>query len=663
MSFMNISKLLKVTALLICLFLTPFLRAQVGGVSGTNSFSIAGENGDTIYKIVSASTLGDSVFTGVVASNDGDKNVTFATETDENNNTTYPFFAAGSFDPAVQVPEANGSRYTINLSSKVITSISNPTYGPSGFDTSGTGFANAPQVIISPSDEGGTTAEATASIDGNGKVTGYTVTEGGSGYTTSPDVTVVGGPHFLRVVDENSSYYGRCFLISGNSQTTLTVDFSNLSNSESGYDVSNFFPAGTQVEVVPAATLSRVFDEFWAPSGWTSASSYRSMGSEDWVYVWDPSLGGYVKYSHLTASGTYGWYSRDKGYGIACNNTVIYPDEGFIIAKRNVGTLNLSSSIVGDESPAKLYLPESGDLFIANNPFGMKLLLTEIIPSTEIGTETTKFRPGSDDSGDTITVISGNNWKKYWYKTGVNAGITSIMKAGAKAGTGGSNAMIASDLMIGSGDITAVQSCTNAAGDNPTTNGNDTNYTKLTISNTAPAVGFTISLSDIQGRMLSDDGGNEVNASTGENVESNGTGSIVYSSITGNFEVVGSGSGYVVVEKQRDVNFVSGEGSPAWSIGTLGSGYSQNAKWYAIGGNGTGAEGTVTSGGNFTVTSGGSGYTAAPQIIVSGGGWRYTPAGDIHQDFLDVNASDGLIIRRGSTGGVKAFIEAPNPTQ
>ena len=160
--------------------------------------------------------------------------------------------------------------------------------------------------------------------------------------------------------------------------------------------------------------------------------------------------------------------------------------------------------------------------------------------------------------------------------------------------------------------------------------------------------------------MLNGEGTHEVNATTGENIETNGTASssVVYSNISGNFEVVGSGSGYFVVEKQRDVNFKSDEGSPAWSIGTSGAGYSGNAVWYAIGGNGSGANGTVTTGGAFTVSAGGSGYTSAPQIIISGGGWRYQD--NSARDNETVNASDGIILYRGSSSGEKAFIESIN---
>ena len=141
------------------------------------------------------------------------------------------------------------------------------------------------------------------------------------------------------------------------------------------------------------------------------------------------------------------------------------------------------------------------------------------------------------------------------------------------------------DLFIGSGTITAVETCTSANGSGATTNGTDGNFTKITAGGiTRDLTGFTINLSDIQGYMLNAEGTHEVNATTGENVDTNGTGSVVYSNISGSYEVVGGASGYVVIEKQRDINFKSDEGSPAWTIGDAGTGYTTTAKWWAIGG-------------------------------------------------------------------------------
>ena len=75
---------------------------------------------------------------------------------------------------------------------------------------------------------------------------------------------------------------------------------SNLAQGEST-NVSTYFPAGTLVEVVPAATLGNIFGSYWAVSNWTSATSWRGTtgNTVDWVYVYDPSLGGYTKYLHI----------------------------------------------------------------------------------------------------------------------------------------------------------------------------------------------------------------------------------------------------------------------------------------------------------------------------------------------------------------------------
>ena len=644
--------------ILLILFMFPVcLYANVGGMSGTNSITIAeGNSTNPTYKIVSASSFGPAVFQGTVSAvSNSDNNITFATDTDDNNDTVYPFFATGSFDPDVMIPQAS-----VTVAGGSVTGVTF-SYGSMSVTD---GFSSAPEIIISPSDGGGDNAEVTSTINGSGEITGFTVSSGGTSYTAA-DITIVAGPHFARIIDESSAYYGRCFLITGNSQTKLTLDMSNLANGEAT-TLSTYFPVDTLVEVVPAATLGSIFGSYTLDdSNWNSATSWRGTtgSSVDWVYVYDPTLGGYTRYLHVSGGGRFGWYSRSKGSSVKCNNTVIYPDEAFIITRRSSGTVTIESEIGLDDTPSQIYLPASGDSFIANNPFGMSLLLTEIIPSTEIAdSDNSKFRAGSsvDDSDmDTITVLSGSTWKPYWYKSGVNSAVTTTMKAGAKSVTG---SVSASDLFIGSGSVTALQSCSDTAGSSTVTNYNDGNYTKISINGTTSNLtGFTITLSEIQGYMLSEDGANEVNATTGETVDTNGTGSVVYSNLSGNFEVVGGGNGYVVIEKRRDVNFKSDEGSPVWNIGNTGVGYNTTAKWYAVGGGGSGAHGTVnTSGTTFTVTAGGSSYTSAPQIVISGGGWRYTD--DSSQDNLEVGASDGLIIYRGATGGVKSFIEAANPT-
>ena len=76
----------------------------------------------------------------------------------------------------------------------------------------------------------------------------------------------------------------------------------------------------------------------------------------------------------------------------------------------------------------------------------------------------------------------------------------------------------ADDLYIGSGSVTAVQSCTDATGTTLLSSGNDSNYTKVTISGgISDLKGFTITFEDINGRLLHDDNGSaEVSVSDPE---------------------------------------------------------------------------------------------------------------------------------------------------
>lgn len=634
--------------------------ANVGAIAGSNIFSINGGTASSpTYKIVSASSVGDAVYSGVVDTVVDTDTLSFATITDEDNNTVNPFYADGVFDRDAQVPEL-----TASVSGGAVSGVS-VSYGNDGYQSSRTGFTNPPQILISSGGDGNDSI-ATATIS-SGQITSISISNGGSGYSSAPEAIVIGGPHLLRITDTSSAYYGRVFLITNNTSTTLDLDFSILANGETG-STSTFFSAGTSVEIVRAATLGNIFGISTSslPTNWSKADYLYDTSPSDWVYIWDPSLGGYGAYHFVQGTSRLpdGWYGTTTG-GFPKNNLVIYPDEAFIVAKRTSGAVELEVEGAISTDTQKLLLPATNDQMLCNNPYGMDLLLAELIPSTAIGSGNTKFRPGTSDDGtvDYVTILSGATWKKYWFNSSsTNSAVTEMMEAASRAGTGGSNAIQSSDILIASAAITDLDSCSDTAGSSVVANYNDGNYTKISTSGTAPGVGFTVTISNLQGYMLNDAGTHEANATTGEDVDTNGTGSVVYSNISGSYEVVGSGSGYFVIEKQRDVNFKN-EGSPTWNIGDSGTGYTTTAKWWAVGGGGSGAYGTVNSGGtSFTVTAGGSGYNSAPQIVISGGGWRLSGGDSSARGNDSIEASDGLIVSRRASGGVQAFIEPLNPS-
>ena len=101
-------------------------------------------------------------------------------------------------------------------------------------------------------------------------------------------------------------------------------------------------------------------------------------------------------------------------------------------------------------------------------------------------------------------------------------------------------------------------------------------------------------------------------------------------------------------------------GPPTWKIGKVGTGYDTNAVFYCLGGStGLDANGTISTSGSITVGSNGSSYSAAPQAIVSGGGWRLSDGATRDNEVL--GATTGIILQRNSSSGVKAYIESLNP--
>ena len=101
---------------------------------------------------------------------------------------------------------------------------------------------------------------------------------------------------------------------------------------------------------------------------------------------------------------------------------VLFPDEAFLVAKRTSGAATITTEGVVETANTNLCLPATGNFSILNNPYSTDMKLCELIPSTAIGTGTGQFRPGATDAdGDAITFLSGSQWKRFWYKTGVNS--------------------------------------------------------------------------------------------------------------------------------------------------------------------------------------------------------------------------------------------------
>ena len=651
--------------LCLCVFLlfsyiSANAASNVAGVSGSISKTMSsGSEANPTYAVVSSGLSGESVYSGQVASVTSDT-ISFEPSSDSSEATVNPFIS-GVFDELARSPI---------LTSSLIGG------GPAGVDSiaitfSGSGFSAAPEIIIDYPTDGDDQATATASINGSGEITSVTVTNAGSGYTVAPSVSVVGGSHLVKLTESGDDNEGRVFLIKDNNETRLTLDISKL---ESGESLSDVLQADYSIEIVPAPTLGSVFGTTASELDLSPSDSHGSGAGADYVFLF--INGSYYSFCFMPAGGgkAAGWYSPTyAGFGMV-NDAILFPDEAFIIAKRTSGSLTLDFDGGVSLSDQEMKLPVTGGASVMNNPYGTDMLLGELIPSKAFGTSPLEFRPGTGDAdtnADRLYFLVGAEWKQFYYRSGVNDGITKTATATARAGTAAGNGLANADVSLASGTISNLQSCTASGG--LSVDHNDSNHTLVTISGTAPLVGFTITFKDVFGNKINDNGDKELDVNGTE--VSAGSGIKVFSGLIGDHKIIARpSSSTVVVRKRRDVNFINTGGTTRkWSTGQGGTGYNGNAKAYFMGGgNTTMAVATATvSGGSvtgfdFTGTGNtrGAGYQYAPQVIISGGGWRKVGVANpnnVIQDGDVLDATEGVVILRENPSGILTYFKPKNP--
>ena len=612
--------------------------------------SSASESNPT-YAVVSAGLSGESVFSGQVASVTT-STISFETSSDSSEVTLNPFIS-GVFDELSRSPILTSSLTGSGVGDIVIT-------------FAGSGFTTAPEIIIDYPTDGDDQAFAVCTLNGSGGIAsvvlkdsnGSTVTTSGSGYSDAPTVTVVGGAHLVKLTETGDDNEGRVFRITDNNETRLTLDITKL---EAGESLSSVLQTDYSIEIVPAPTLGSVFGTTASELDLNPSSSNGSGTGADYVYLY--INGNYYSFCFMPAGGgnDAGWYSPIySGWGMV-NDIILFPDEAFIIAKRTSGNLTLDFDGGVSLSDQEMKLPELGGAAVMNNPYGTDMLLGELIPSKAFGTSSVEFRPGSGDAdtdADRLYFLVGVEWKQFYYKNGVNDSITKTATATARAGTDTGNGMQSTDVSLASGTISNLQSCTSTGG--LSVDHNDSNHTLVTLNGTAPQVGFNITFGGVFGHKLSDNGDKELDVDGTE--VTNGSGIKIFSGLIGTYEIMSRpSSSTVVVRKRRDVNFLS-TGPRTWSTGQGGTGYNGNAKAYFVGGGSTTmavATATVSSGAvtGFSFTGDGNtrgaGYQYAPQVIISGGGWRKVGAANpnnVIQDGDILEATEGLVILRKNPG-------------
>ena len=643
-------------SLCLCVFLlfsslSANAAKNVAGVSGAITKTIADANASVPkYAVVSAGVSADAVYSGQIASVTSNT-ISFESSSDSSEVTVNPF-VSGVFNSSVRSP--------------ILTSaLSGAGVGSIPITYAGTGFSTAPEIVIDYPTSGDDQATATATIS-SGAISGITITNAGSGYDAAPGVTVIGGPYLVKLTESGDDDEGRVFLITDNNATHLTLDTSKLTSGES---LSDVLQTDYSVEVVRAPTLGSVFGETASDLDLNPSSTNGSTSGADFVYLYNGFQ--YVPYAYMPSGlgRDAGWYSSYYMRWGRRNHLVIYPDEGFIVAKRTSGTLTLDFDGGVSSSDQKMQLPVTSGAVVMNNPYGTDMLLGELIPSETFGTSSVEFRPGSSDTdvnADQLFFLDNAVWSQFYYKSGVNDGITKTATATAKAGTASSNGLADADVSLANGTISNLQSCTASGG--LSVDHNDSNHTLVTLSGTAPEVGFDITFQGIFGNKLNDNGDKELDVNGTE--VSNGSGIKIFSGLIGTHQIVARPSdSTIVVRKRRDVNFVS-TGPRTWSTGQGGTGYNGTAKAYFMGGGNTTmavADATVSGGSvtgfSFTGTGNtrGAGYQYAPQVIISGGGWRKVSAGDAIQDGEILEATEGIVIIRKNPSGILTYFKPKNP--
>ena len=648
---------------LIFLLLSNFSHGgvkNVGGVVGSIRKSIAaGSPTAPVYSVSSASVVSDSVYSGQIL-NVNSTGVTFEASSDESETAINPFIT-GVFHKSNRTPILTSS-----LSGGAVGSIS-ITYP-------GIGFSTAPEIIIDYPSDGDDQATATCTLSSTG-IGSVSITNAGSGYSNAPIVTVIGGPHLLKISESGDTNEGMFFRIRDNNSTGLVLDTSRL---PSGDSLADYLSADLSVEVVAAPTIASVMGRTASslPTNFNPSNSYGSSNGADLIYLFNRTV--YEPYCFMPQSGSNiaAWYSPSSMRRGHRNDVIIYPDEGFIISKCTSGALDIDFDGGAKTSSQKMKLPNSNRAACMNNPYGTDMLLGEIIPPKLIGSGNSKFNTGSSDTdadADILYFLVGTEWKQFYYKTGVNHGVTRNATATARAGTGGSGALADVDVSLAGGAVSNLQSC-NSAG-STSIDHNISEYTKVTLTGTAPAVGFNIEFSGFFGRKLDGLGNGTHEVDINGTRVNQGSGIFFRSGLNGTYKVIARpSSSSVVVKKKRDIHFVGGKGSgPKWSTGQGGAGYNGNAKAYFMGGGNTTmaiATATVSSGAvtgfSFSGTGNtrGAGYTYAPQVVICSGGWRKVGAANpnnVIQDGQVLDATEGIVIIRKGTTRTLTYFQPKNP--
>ena len=637
---MNFIAQLRFHFCILCMLSLWIRGYSIDGNSGdfVGSISIelpAGTPESPYYKIISPSLKGQPVFRGLVDSV-VDNNISFLRVPDLLDPTTL----SNPFKPGMLA--CKKARVSANLDADGNLTVSSLTINYAGL-----GYEVPPEISIDLPTEGNQSglnyevAQVEANLDGSGQISSINVLNPGQGYSFPPKVMIEGGSHYLRVADLDSNHTGKFFRITSNSGANVIVD-NNLSESIA----SIFFP-NSPVEIFEAWTLGSLL-------GYDSTSLNEGNASiADYVYILksrgqDGTTNDFVPYFH---DGT-AWRSVTNP-SLDSSDVIIPPDEAMIVARKLNLSLNLVLSGTVRTQGTFIELPEANQRSLINNPFGLDIMLSDLIPPSSLtqsnGNLSGWLANESQEIADNVMVLNQGIWESFWHD-GTNMGITEKAYATARAGSGVGGSLSQQDISMASGLISNLT--------NPSLG------TNITVTSVAHGLrnGFMVKIKGASGYKTDD---NKSQVDENGTIVASGNGLTIESAANGTYLVVNCTSNTFELDgKSGNCDFID-NGNASWSTGSNGVGYSSDTMVSFVGGGGSGGKGIakVNSGAitSILITDPGAGYVEAPNLQIHSGGWKRMGAGRSPSNDFTVPAGSGILLLRNHESGIATRVSIRNP--
>jgi len=398
------------------------LHADVTESSGTQTISVA-SGASTRYELMSISLFSESFYAGTALSVSSNTVALDSADFSNADLTTYPHFlrvkATGASQGSVYLITSHtttGTDDTVTVSTTPSVSASDEvTVIPA--HTLASLFGTEPENASSIVDSSGTVTVTTASAHG---------------LNTGDSVTIEGAT--------GDSGVNATHTITRTGSTTFTLD---------SYTGTGSYSGGT-----------------WYNGNWPTIGSNTTAGDatdNDELLVGSPATADNVIVWNTTSAGaSIGWktyfFRSGKWFtaGTRSNQefTVIYPDEGLVLVRKDTDSFSLTLSGVVPGIDSQGYHPSPGNKFLLSNPYPVAIGLADLALDGS-GSWTTN---NSASSADQVLVWTGSSWSTFyknasnqWANASDAINYSNQATATATAGTGGSNALQTADLTLTNG--------------------------------------------------------------------------------------------------------------------------------------------------------------------------------------------------------------------